>query len=532
MRTLYLCVCAMIGLAILGCGKSESPEQASSSADATSSSGSGALVYIIADDAKHLDPALPTDMESFTVNLQIYETLVEFVPGTTDIRPLLAESFIVSNDAKTYTFTLREGVTFHDGTPLDSEAVRFSFERQINKEHPFHVGGFMAYAEYVFGDNVSAIETPDARTVVIRLNDPYIPFLRNLAIPTASIVSPSAVKKFGADFTVNPCGTGPYRLAQQDDWRRDQIIRLTRHDNYWGAAPKPPHIFFRVIKDAQVRFSSIKRGDAHMMIGADPTSLADAKQDASLVVHETPGLNLSYLDLNNRLDSPPLNNKLVRQALSTAINRDYICGTIMQGIADPATGIIPPGILGHNAHRKGYPYDPERAKALLAEAGYPNGFKIEILTYNQPRPYNPKPIEMIQSIQEDWRKIGVEASIRMMDFGALIDAHNSGHFQSNIIGWMTDNGDPDNFLYVLAGEPNVDNGYENLEARALMREAARTADEKKRDELYRQAEQIVMEDSPLIPLNHAKQIVVTHRSVKGFVPSLIGLYQLRDVSVE
>ncbi|MFH0793794.1 MAG: ABC transporter substrate-binding protein, partial [bacterium] len=402
----------------IGCGSpKEQKPSAVGAAPAQASGGGRALIYALAHDATTLDPSEATDIESGTVMQQIYEGLLTFGPSDTKLYPALAQSYEISDDGTMWTFHLRHGVKFHDGTPFDAEAVRFSFERMIDENHPYHLPGRMTYAPTVLGNFVKHIDTPDTHTVIITLNAPYTPFGHNLAMVPASIVSPTAMKKAGRDnFGNEPCGTGPFRLAR---WRRDNEILLERNPDYWGEPAASQRVYFKIIPDGNVRYSSLIRGDVHIIVGVEIAYMDKLRADPKFNLFEQPGFNTGYIILNN--NKPPLNDERVRRALNYAINKDYIVNTVFRGTSVVAHGVLPPGMLGFNPNLEGYGYDPEKARELLKEAGYPNGFSITMSTTVTPRPYNPAGIKLAEVVQGHLRDVGVEVKLRQLDFGTLLD---------------------------------------------------------------------------------------------------------------
>lgn len=492
------------------------------------------LNYTIGNDISNMDPAQITDIESAIVATQVYEGLVAFKDGTVEVEPALARSWSVSEDGLTWTFDLHEGAVFSDGAPVDAEAVVTSIERQIYPDHKFHVPGKMRYAKTLFGDPMTSItalvisvRAESATQVVFTLARPYQPFLKNLAMTPAAIVSPRALETYGSDLNTTMVGSGPFMLRQ---YSQDQSVVLVRNAGYWGDRPPLEEIRFRILRDANVRLNSLRRGESDIISGIPPTALEMLEGDANVAVIAEPSMNLGYIALNNT--RAPLDNKLVRQALNYAVDKEYIADTLFLGTSVVAEGVLPPGMLGYKAGRKSYPHDPEKAKALLAEAGFADGLTLTMAAHDRPRVYNLQGIKLAERLQQDLAQAGVTLKIDQMEFPTFLSRQKSGDYETGMSGWVTDNGDPDNFLYELCGRDENDTRYVNAEATALMLRAAGLQDEAERARLYEQAEDLVIEDPPFIFLNHGKQVLAARKRVKNFVPSPTAVASLARVDVD
>lgn len=327
------------------------------------------LVYARGADSIKLDPAQIDDGESSKVVNAIFEGLLRYKPGSTEVEPWLAESYTISPDGLTYTFKLRKGITFHDGTPFNADAVVYSIGRQLPGKANAEI---MPYAEFTFGD-VADVRKVDDYTVEIVLKQPNAAFLANLAMGLAApIVSPAAHQRLGDDqFARNPVGTGPFMFER---WEPDQQIVLKRNPNYWGgptgqAKPKVETLIFKVTKENAVRADEIIAGQADVIDGISPADLERLRAAADVQVLEAAGMNVSYLGF--RTDRPPFDDVRVRKAISMAIDRAAIVNALYKGNALLANGPLPPMIKpGYSDAIQPLPYDPEQAKQLLKEAGY------------------------------------------------------------------------------------------------------------------------------------------------------------------
>jgi peptide/nickel transport system substrate-binding protein len=494
----------------------------------------GTLTYGRGHDSVRLDPGHETDGESFKVMDNLYENLVTFADTTTELVPELATRWDIAPDGMTYTFHLRQGVKFHDGTPFDAAAVVFSLDRQRDKQppHPFHsVGGPYTYWQGMSMDDVvKDIRAADDSTVVFALKRRNAPFLADLAMGFAAIVSPTAVKKFGEDFAKNPVGTGPFRFVE---WVKDDHITLERNPDYWGGKPHLDRVVFRSIPENTVRYLALEQGSVLGLDGLN-TELARRVQSTGkydLVMQ--PGMNVGYLAMN--MDKPPFDKKEVRLAFNYAIQKDQIVKSLYGGFGTPAVNPMPPTLWGYNHSVLEYPYDPAKARALLAQAGFPNGFKTELWAMNGPRPYMPDPLKIAEAIQADLKAVGVTAEIKSFEWGTYLDETQHGRHTTCLMGWTGDNGDPDNFMYVLLDKESTKLPAQNIAfyrsdaLHALLVRAQQETDVALRDSLYEQAQVIVHDDAPWVPIAHMTQLAAFNRRVHGFLMNPTGKIRFKNV---
>lgn len=499
---------------------------ASGSQEATESMGSsdgpqsgGVLVFARSGDSVGLDPARETDGESFYGSTQIFDNLVEFVPGTTDTRPALAESWEISDDGLTFTFNLREGVTFHDGTPFNAEAVKFSFDRQRDESHPYYDLGPWKYWGYMsMSDIVDEITVIDDLTVEFTLKKVEAPFLANLAMDFAAIVSPTAVREYGEDFKNNPVGTGPFKFVE---WIKDDRIVLDRNEDYWRRPAYLDRLILRVVPDATARFLALQSGEVDVIDFPSPEDLEAMEADPNIELIQQPGLNVGYIAMNT--DKEPFDNVLVRRAVNYAINKQDIIDAVFGSAGQVAKNPIPPTMWSYNEDIEDYGYDPEMARELLAEAGYPNGFETDLWAMPVSRPYFPDGRTVAVIAQANLAEVGIEAEIVSYDWGTYLDRTDSGEHQMALLGWTGDNGDPDNFLYVLlssaAAEVPAGNiaFWRNDEFDALIEEAKTTFDHDRRVELYEDAQEVFHDQAPWVPVAHSVVTVPVRSNVEDFV---------------
>jgi len=466
-----------------------------------------------------LDPALETDGESFKVCDNLYETLVAFDSESTALRPGLATSWWASDDRLTWTFQLREGVVFHDGTPFTADAVVFSLGRQFVEDHPFHQveGAYQYWNSMAMSDIVKDVRAVDAMTVEVELKRPNAPFLSNLAMNFCAIVSPEAVRKWGDDYPRNPVGTGPFRFVE---WLRDDRIILEANPRYWGDRPALDRLIFRSIPENSVRLIALAQGALDGMDNLVPDFVPRLEADANLRLMSQPGMNVGYLAMN--MDRAPFDKLKVRQAINHAVNKQSLVDNLYHGLAIPAVNPIPPTLWSYHEGIPGYAYDPALARKLLAEAGFPEGFSTTLWAMPVPRPYMPQPLKIAQAIQADLQSVGITAEIVSFEWGTYLDKVQRGQHDMALLGWTGDNGDPDNFLYVLldrdatAFPANNIAFYRSDELHEVLVEAQREVSTEGRTALYRRAQRIVFRDAPWVPLVHAAQTAAFKTSVRGF----------------
>ena len=446
---LVLSLLLALSAVLAGCG---------SSGDSGGSQGEKTLIYGRGADSKSLDPIQVTDGESLKVTKNIYDTLVDYDDDNTEVVPGLAERWESSKDGKTWTFYLRKGVKFHDGTDFNAEAVVYNFERWMDKDHPDHKGGEFPYYGYMFGGYkgdkghvIKSVTAVDEYTVKFELNYPQAPFLNNLAMPPFGIASPTAVKKDPEGFGQKPVGTGPFKL---DSWKKNDTITLVKNEEYWQEGlPKLDKLIYRSIPENAARFSALQAGDIDIMDGLNPSDVKLVKQNQNLQIFERPGMNVAYLAFNT--EKKPFNDPKVRQALNHAVNKEGIIKSFYADLAKPAKNPMPDVLWGYNDQIKDYEFDLDKAKKLLKEAGYADGFKVDFWAPTDPRPYMPDGKKIAEFIQADLAKIGVKAEIVSYDWQTYLDRTGKGEHSMALLGWIGDNGDPDNFLYVLLDKDNA-----------------------------------------------------------------------------
>ncbi|MBD2104043.1 ABC transporter substrate-binding protein [Leptolyngbya sp. FACHB-261] len=467
-------------------------------------------------DSPTLDPAVATDGEAFRVTRNILEGLVDLEDGTTNVIPKLAESWQASPDATTYTFKLRQGVKFTDGTDFNADAVTTNFKRWQSggKNESF------SYFNDVFGtDLIQSVTAVDPNTVEFKLSKPFAPFIACLVLPPFAFNSPAAIEKFADKLNENPTGTGPFKLVE---WKRNESVTLERNPDYWNPEePKAQRVIFRAIPENATRLTALKSGEIDLMDDLDPDAVSQVSSDNNLELLKRPSFNVGYIAMNNT--KKPFDNPKVRQALAHAVNKQALIDAFYGGNAIPAVNLNAPSLPSYNQDVQDYAYDPDAAKKLLTEAGLPNGFKTDFLAMPVPRPYMPDGRKIAEAIQADLAKIGVQTNIISYEWATYLEKMRTGDYPVGLIGWTGDYGDASNFLNVLLNGANIPGNnysrYNNAQVNKLLDEAQTTADETKRNDLYKQAQAVIHQDLPVVPLVHSTPLMASRKTVENFKPS-------------
>ena len=477
------------------------------------------LVVSIAADPTGFDPEAISNNTSGYIMATIHDGITRYKPGTVEVEPALAESWDIAPDGLTYRFHLRKGVKFHDGTPFNAHAYFDALERQLNKNFPYYIynmGTVQSFIDFTFS-SLASNSVVDDDTIEFKMKAPSAALLSSLAMVWNGIESPAAVAKYQKELNNHPVGTGPFIFRE---WRqRDQIV-LDANPDYWGGKPKVDHLVFKEYPDPQAAALALKRGEVHIMGDVATQVVASLRGDPAIEILTQPGLAVSGLAMPN--DMPPFTDKRVRQALNYAVDKDAINKGLYQGLATSLVSPLPESQWGFDPTMKGYPYDPEKAKQLLAEAGVKPGTRFELLAYNSARGYNPVGAEQAVAFQGYLQKVGIETDIKRVDVGAYLAAIRSGKYQGIFITGVTgDNGDPDNFVGTLFNPKRMPAGdtshYNNPDVTKMMEEAAQVSDHQKRLDLYKTIQRQILDDAPWVFLNSTTQVRAIRREVKGFL---------------
>ncbi len=503
---------AVIGVSMTGCGKTASTD--------TQPKASDTLIYAQGAEPRGLDPALVDDGESAKVMINIYDGLLKYNKDSTKVEASLAKSWDVSPDGLSYTFHLQEGVKFHDGTDFDANAVKVNIDRQI----PPQVTADMAYGSFVYG-SVKDVVVVDKKTVKVNLTTPSTPFLANLAmVMSAPIVSPKALTDSKNNVNQAPVGTGPYKFVK---WSKDENIILVRNDAYWGTKAITKNVIFKFIKDNSARVVALNNGEADMIDGIDATVVKQIT-DAGQKIFQAPGMNINYMAYNT--SRAPFNNAKARVAVSQSINVPEMVKSLYQGYSEPANSVLPTFMEGYDKSISQIAYDAAAAATAIKAAGLTS---VKMIAYTNPRPYNAATGQTLaEAIQGYLSKVGVTATIDSYDWTTYKAKIKAGDYDIAFYGWIGDNGDPDNFMYLLSHEDPTMNiaRYKNDEFNKLITKGLEAPAGAERNAIYTQMEKVAAADAAWLPISHAETLCAYRPNISNFYFHMTGITPLAGVS--
>lgn len=493
------------------------------------------LVYGSGGQPVSLDPGAIEDGNSLIVQHQIYNQLIEFAPGTTELEPGLATNWSVSDDSLTWTFKLREGVTFHDGSDFNAEAVKINVERWWDPESKLgfrDAGKTYAIWEYLFSgfkDNpnslLQSVNVIDNSTIEFVLNQPFAAFPAAIAAAYFGIASPKAIQAAGADYgspSSTAVGTGAFIFKE---WRSGDRILLEKNPNYWREGlPKEDQLVISFVEDPAARLAQLRAKTLDFTVELTPDQLSEIETDSNLEPVFRPSFNVGYLALNPSYE--PLSNPKVRFAIAQAINKEAIVETFWRGLGKTDGHFTPPSLSEFQSKDiEDYAFDPDTARKLLSEAGYPDGFDLELWYMPVSRPYFPNPKPIAEAFAAELNDIGVNVTLKTQDWGAYLEGRNTPPgFQAFMLGWTGDYGDPDNFFYAHFGPgATADLGdWQNEQVFKLLDQARAEGDQDKRAKLYAEVDDILFKEALRIPIVHSQPLLAQRINVEGWTPSPFG----------
>jgi hypothetical protein len=509
-RAMSLVLAAAMALSLAACGGNQ---ENNGSGGGTAGGYKNTLTWAQGADVTSLDPHQGKETPAVQVNTQIFDTLVTVDPETNEVVPQIAESWEQTDD-QTYVFKIREGIKFHDGSDLTAEDVKFSLDRARNSAAVSYIVNF-----------IEEVTVDDDHTVTVKTTAPYAPTLRNLAIPFAAIVPKAVVEADENAFIQNPVGSGPYKFVE---WNHGDHVTLKAFDDYYAGKPETENLIMKVIPETSQRTIALETGEVDLAYDLAVNDIPKVNSDDKLTVYEIPSLTCWYISMN--MNKKPFDNPKVREAMSMAIDRQTIIDTINAGSGQTADAIIAPAVFGY--YSTGVKeYNPTKAKELLAEAGYPNGFSTTLwVNDNQSR------IEMCQAMQAMLLEVGVQCNLEVLEFGSFISRTTAGDHDLAYFGWTTSSGDADYSYYSLehstqqgaAGnrsflaDPDVDK---------LIEEARSNTNEEERKELYKELAIKLDEINNNIPVYYSSINVGANKKVEGFVMDANGYHSLEKVKV-
>ena len=505
------------------------------------------LVYCSEGSPENFAPSINTTGTSFDATEQIYDNLVKFERGGTQVTPGLAEKWTVSKDGLEYTFNLRKGVKWHSNKnfkpsrDFNADDFLFTMNRQWIETDPYFKvtsSNHSYFNDMGMPKLLKSIEKVDDYTVKVTLNKPEAPFLSNLAMQFAGIQSQEyaiAMLKAGTPEKIDqePLGTGPFVMVQ---YQKDALIRYKAFPQYWKGKAKIDDLIFSITPDASVRWAKLQKGECHVMPYPNPADLDAIRKDANVTVLEQPGLNVGYLAYNTT--KKPFDDVRVRKAINMAIDKKAIVSAVYLSTGIPATNPIPPTQWGYNKSIKDDGFDPAAAKKALAAAGYPNGFTTDLWAMPVQRPYNPNAKRIAELMQADLAKIGVTAEIKSFEWGEYRKRMQAGEHQMGMLGWTGDNGDPDNFLNTLLGCDSAKTNGSNVAKfcfkpfEDLVQKAKVVSNPAERTKLYEQTQVIFKEQAPWFTIAHAVQLKPVRKEVIDFKLSPFGRHTFYGVDMK
>jgi ABC-type transport system substrate-binding protein len=509
---------AIFGFVAAGCGKSETkPEEAK--VETFKPKRGGTLTFAKNGPPITLDPALTKETESTIVVGNLFDGLVRQRAGRTAIDPALARSWEISPDGLRYTFFLRTGVTFHDSTAFNADAVVVSIERQHDPRHKFHRGqDFDFWRNFDMDRILREVRAVNDSTVEFVLFKKDATFLNLLSLNFMAIVSPSAIARYGKDFWRNPVGCGPFRFVS---WEPDGTIITSAFDQYWDGRPYVDTLVLKPIPDARLRWQMLKAGQIDIMATPHQADIDEIEHTPGVKYSKQPGLNVGYLAINT--EKKPFNNLKIRQAIVYAINRDSLVKEVFGALGRPAKNPIPPILLGYNEEIHFTPFDPQKSRDLLAEAGFPNGFKCKLWTMPIARDYMPNGRRAAELIQKDLKAVGIETDIVVYPWEEFLQRRGNGEHDLSISGWVGDAPDPHFFFYPLLDKmsaqkkPSTNVAFYKSDAmHDLIREGMATADAVERSRIYKDACKVFNDDLPWFDIAHSVSVVPMREYVMDF----------------
>ena len=524
-------VLALMGIALAvvlaNCGgtSSESPVAEGPAAPAD------ALVFGAVGQPGNLRPGDITDGNSLYVQQQIYNYLLGNEPGTTELAPELATDWSPSEDNLTWTFNLRDGVTFHDGTEFNAEAVVFNVNRWWDPDFEFGYRDEGALYEIwtdLFGgfkgdeaSTLADVRAVDELTVEFEITEPFAAFPAAISSAYFGMASPTAIQEAGGNYGTPSglaVGTGPFVF---ESWVSGDRVTLSRFEDYWEEGmPAAEQVVFSFVEDPAARLAQLRAGTLDFTVDLTPDQLSEIESDASLEAIYRPSFNVGYLALNPSYE--PLATKEVRQAIAQAINKPAIVDAFWGELGETDGSFVPPSLEDYRGVTGDYEYSVEAARSAIADAGYPDGFDLDMWYMPVSRPYFPNPKPIAEAFAAELSQIGIRVNLQTKDWGAYLEDRNvAPGFQSFMLGWTGDYGDPDNFLFAHFGPGATQDlgDYQNPELFDLLNQGRVKSEKAEREAVYQQADELIFEEALRIPIVHSQPLLAQRTGVTGWVPS-------------
>ncbi|MCX6554797.1 MAG: ABC transporter substrate-binding protein [Candidatus Aminicenantes bacterium] len=473
-----------------------------------------------------MDPAQAwDDISAFYVD-NIFDTLVRLNPQTTKIEPALAVSWETSPDGRTWTFQLRRGVRFHDGTPLDADAVVFTFFRQMDPANPNRQRDFPMFSG-IF-TLLKAVQKLDAQRVQFILSEPFFPFLAALTVECAAIVSPTAVKKEGANFAHRPVGTGPFKL---DSWQKDKRLVLTANREYWGVRPSVDEYVNIIEPSSEILNSYFQQGTLDILYSYSISKMVSYKKQDWVKVVAAPYLSVTFVVINAA--RPTLSRKRVRQALGCAWDPRAL-KLIFQDYVLPIHTLLPKGLIASETEAPGSEFSLAKAQNLLKKESMEREIQLEMLLQKD----DGLLFQLFSMFARNLKQIGIKLKLTRLDAQAYKSRIALGDYDLAYSGWIADYPDPDSMLFPLLSEQLQKQGFANIAGAKrrdlddLLKAARRERDAKKRQALYRDIDRAIVDDGLVIPLYQDKRVMIYNQKIGRLQPDLLGKFYLNDLQLK
>ncbi|MDO4554594.1 MAG: ABC transporter substrate-binding protein [Lachnospiraceae bacterium] len=516
-KLLALALSTVMAVTMLaGCGGSGSSEDSTGAAAEGSGSGQDTLTVAMSSDATSLDPVAVNNVYSSNIMQQMYSTLVN-LDEDGNVVPNLAESYEVSDDGLTYTFKLKQGVKFHNGDEMKASDVVFSLKR----------AQAAAAVSHIFGDiDPDSFETPDDYTVTFKTNVANTGFIFGLAHTGGGIVSEKVVTEAGDNYTNEPIGTGPFKFVS---WSKNDTIELERFDDYFGEAPVLKTMTFKIITEATNRAIELESGGVDMAFDISTNDISRVEENSELQLVRMVDNQTTFFAFN--CEKEPFNDQRVRQAIAYAIDTTGVVDAVWRGVGQAAVGPIAPNVKYFDDSLTAHEYNVEKAKELLAEAGYENGFTFTISTNERQ-----ERIDMATIIQSQLKEVGITAEIEVLEWGALLEKAGNREQDVMMAGWTCQTPDPDMAVYApFHSQKNgqVGNNYANFGSEtvdALLEQGRTTVDSDEREQIYHDIQAAINEECPWVYLNNGEVVVGAKANLTGFTPTPYGYHSLYNIS--
>lgn len=533
-----------LAIVLSNCNSNSPSNQTSNSPTPASSPAApaGALVFGSGGQPVNLEPGNITDGNSLYVQTQIYNTLIDTKPGSTELVPSLATEWTGSEEGKVWTVKLRTGVKFHDGTDFNAEAVKLNVERWWDPKSkfgyrdagkPYEIwgelfGGFRGTPDSILQEVVAGTDT-----VKFVFKQPFAAFPSVISSAYFGIASPDAIEKAGAKYgtpSSSAVGTGPFVFKE---WRSGDRIVLEKNTNYWNKGlPKVDQLVMRFITDPAARLAQLRSGTIDFTVDLAPDQIAEIQKDSNLEAIKRPSLNVGYLGLNPSYE--PLSKREVRQAIAQAINKQEIVKAFWGDLGITDSHFTPPSLKEfQSANLTDYQYNPQQTKQLLAQAGYPNGFSLDLWYMPVSRPYFPNPKPIAEAFAAELSAIGIKVNLQTKDWAAYLEDRNKPPgYQSFMLGWTGDYGDPDNFYYAHFGPGSTQDlgNWKNEQVFKLLEQGRASGDRAERAKIYAQIDEILHQEAVRIPIVHSQPLLAKRKNLNNWTPSPLSTEPFEEVT--